>query len=178
MTPDEQQLHQRFLRTFTVHESAIRAYVRRLVPLRADADDVMQEVAVVLWDKFAELADITGFRPWAFTVARYKVLSWLRDKGRDRLVLAEDVVEMLAEETVGEDSQLEKQRQALESCTDKLPSDQRSLLMRAYQAGASIQEIARSSGRTVAGFYQWLHRVRKILLDCVQQEIQKGGEAP
>lgn len=32
MTPDENQRHNLFLRTYTAHEPAIRAFVRRLVP--------------------------------------------------------------------------------------------------------------------------------------------------
>jgi hypothetical protein len=48
MSPREIDRHREFLRCFTAQEAAIRAYVRRLVPLRADADDVMQEVAVVV----------------------------------------------------------------------------------------------------------------------------------
>ncbi|MEY5012122.1 MAG: hypothetical protein RLZZ253_3261, partial [Verrucomicrobiota bacterium] len=66
--------------------------MRRLVPQWTDADDVMQDVSVVLWEKFPALPESQDFRVWAFGVARYEVLAWLRDKGRDRLVLTEDVV--------------------------------------------------------------------------------------
>jgi RNA polymerase sigma-70 factor (ECF subfamily) len=48
MTAAENERHEKFLRSFTAYEQAIRAYVRRLVPTRADADDVMQEVSVVI----------------------------------------------------------------------------------------------------------------------------------
>jgi len=173
MSPTEIEQHQRFLRALTAHEPAVRAYVRRLVPARADADDVMQEVAIVLWEKFGEFKEGAEFRPWAFGIARYKVLSWLRDKGRDRLVLSEEVVEMIAEETAQDDSRLEKQRRALEACTQKLEPDQRQLLMQAYQPESQIQTLAATSGRSVAGFYQWLHRVRRLLLDCIQREMGK-----
>src|SRR6188768_3964638 len=97
--PPDREHYSRFLRIYTAHEPAIRAFVRRLVPSRADADDVMQEAAVVLWEKFGEF-DVDGdFRAWAFSVARYKVLSWLRDKRRDRLVLSDEVVTLVADET-------------------------------------------------------------------------------
>lgn len=175
MTPDEIQNHQRFLRAFTANEPAIRAYVRRLVPARADADDIMQEAAIVLWEKFGELGDGADFRSWAFGVARFKVLSWLRDKGRDRLVLDADVVERLADETATDESKLERQRRALELCAEKLAPGQRDLLMQAYQPDARIQQVAAESGRSVTGFYQWLHRVRRALLDCVRRELSKGA---
>jgi RNA polymerase sigma-70 factor (ECF subfamily) len=175
MTADETDRHHRFLRLFTAHEPGVRAYVRRLVPARADADDVMQEVAVVLWDKFATFAPQGDFRAWAFGIARLEVLAWLRDKGRDRLVLDEDVVLRLAEESAAEEPRLARQREALESCVAKLDAPQRELLMEAYQPQASMQAVASRSGRTVGGFYQWLHRIRQMLLDCVRRELSREG---
>ena len=76
--------HELFLRLFTAHEPALRTFVRSLVPLVADANDVMQEVAVVLWQKFGEYESSEDFRRWAFGVARFKVLAWQRDRMRDR----------------------------------------------------------------------------------------------
>jgi RNA polymerase sigma-70 factor (ECF subfamily) len=170
----DEQLHDRFLRLFTTSEPALRAFVRRLVPSRDDARDVMQEVALVLWRKFGECPAGDGFRRWAFGVARYEVLAWFRDKARDRHVLADDVLELLADESIEADERLESQRETLRACLDKLPSDRRRLVLAAYGPGARIQEVAALSGRTVAAFYQWLHRVRLALLECVRRATAKG----
>lgn len=171
MSPAETERHRRFLRSFTAHEPAIRAHVRRLVPARADADDVMQEISVVLWEKFDSFRDGADFRAWAFGVARFEVLAWLRDRGRDRLVLDEEVITKIAAETTAEEPRLQRQREALEHCMKKVPADQRDLLMQAYQPDSSIQNVAQDSGRSVAGFYQWLHRMRRLLLDCIRRAM-------
>lgn len=171
MSPAETERHHRFLRSFTAHEPAIRAHVRRLVPARADADDVMQEISVVLWQKFDSFREGADFRAWAFGVARFEVLAWLRDRGRDRLVLDEEVITKIAEETTVEEPRLQRQREALEHCMKKVPEDQRGLLMQAYQPESRIQDVAQGSGRTVPGFYQWLHRMRKLLLDCIRRAL-------
>lgn len=163
--------HRRFLRAFTTNEPAVRAFVRRLVPTRADADDILQEVSIVLWEKFDEFRPDADFRAWACGIARYKVLAWLRDKGRDRLVLDSDVVELIAKESLQAESELEQQRVALESCFEKIPPDQRELLAHAYRRDVKIQDVAASSGRSVGGFYQWLHRMRKLLLECIGREL-------
>lgn len=173
MSPDEHDSHRQFLRSFTAHEPAIRTYVRRLLPSRADADDVMQEVSVVLWEKFDRVRDGGDFRSWAFGVARYEVLTWLRDRGRDRIVLDESVVGLLADEGAEDEPHLERQREALEACMHKLTPGQRNVIMLAYQPGARIWTLARRSGRTVAGFYQWLYRVRRTLLDCIRQNLAR-----
>lgn len=178
MSPAETERHHRFLRSFTAHEPAIRAHVRRLVPARADADDVMQEISVVLWEKFDSFRDGADFKAWAFGVARFEVLSWLRDRGRDRLVLDEEVITKIAEETTADEPRLERQREALEHCMKKVPGEQRELLMQAYQPDSRIQEVAQGSGRSVAGFYQWLHRMRKMLLECIQRALTQEEVVP
>ena len=47
-------------------------------------------------------------------------------------------------------------------------------MLAAYAPAARILEVAARSGRTVAAFYQWLHRVRLALLDCVRRATAKG----
>lgn len=173
MLMSNQDRHQKFLQAFTLHEPAVRAFVRRLVPSRTDADDILQEVAVVLWEKFDEFFDDGNFKAWACGIARFKVLSWLRDKGRERLVLASDVIELIAEDSLRNESCLGEQRIALESCFEKVPPAERQLLAQAYQADVKIQDVAAASGRSVGGFYQWLYRMRQMLLTCVQRELAR-----
>lgn len=177
MSPAETERHHRFLRLFTTHEEAVRAFVRRLVPTRADADDVMQEVSVVLWEKFESFRDGADFRASAFGVARFEALAWLRDRGRDRLVLDEEVVLKIAEESAQDEPKLEQQRAALDRCMAKVPVEQRELLMHAYQPEVRIQEVARGSGRSVPGFYQWLHRMRRMLLDCIRRTLSQKASS-
>ncbi|WP_437185330.1 sigma-70 family RNA polymerase sigma factor [Planctomicrobium sp. SH668] len=173
MSPQIDDQHKTFLRLFTANEAAIRAYVRRLVPLRSDADDIMQDVAVVLWEKFDEFRLDCEFRVWAFQIAKFKVLSWIRDQRRGRVVLANDVVELIAKDGQQFDQQLQQKRDALGICFEKIPSHDREILSRAYQPDAVIQQVAIESGRTVSGFYQWLYRMRLLLQECVQRELKR-----
>ena len=173
MSSTDQDRHRPFLRQFTSNEAAIRAFVRRLVPSRADADDIMQEISIVLWEKFDTFREEGNFRSWAFGVARFEVLAWLRDKGRDRLVLSEKVVDLLVAEADEEESHLEKQRQALEHCIAQVAPAQRDLLMKAYEPGSRIATLALENGRSEPGMYQWLYRVRKLLFDCIRRTLVK-----
>lgn len=171
MTDANQDHHQEFLRAFTRHEPALRAFVRRLVPTRVDADDILQEVAIILWEKFDQFDSAGSFYAWACGIARYKVLSWLRDKGRERMLLSPEVIELLADHTLDTESHLKEQRLALEHCFEKITPVEQDLLARAYSPDSQVQEVASSSGRSVSGFYQWLYRMRQLLLDCIQRRM-------
>ena len=177
MDHESMQAHEQFLGLFTANEAAIRAYVRRLVPTRHDAADVMQGIALVLWRKFRELDEPDDFRKWSFGVARYETLAWLRDKARDRLVLADDVLDTVAHESGQAEDRLSAQREALEGCLEKLPKEQRAVILAAYAPDVGIQDVAKQSGRTVTAFYQWLHRMRLRLLECTRRTLQAEGLA-
>jgi RNA polymerase sigma-70 factor (ECF subfamily) len=172
---NDSKRQERFVRLFAANEPAIRAFVRRLIPTREDTNDVMQEVAVAIWRKFKPQYGNEDFRRWAFGVARFEVLAWRRDKARDRHILDEDVLNLLADDALVCENSLDSKRDAMTNCLDKLAAPQRELLLAAYEEHQSIQAVAKRSGRSVQGFYQWLYRVRTALLDCVRRAI---GETP
>lgn len=178
MSPEEEQIHRRFLGQFTAHESAIRAYVRRLVPRREDANDVMQEIALVLWKKFDQLKADEDFRRWAFGVARYEVLAWRRDIARDRerLILSNETIEQMAKEGEQQADQFDLEREAiLQHCLGKLKGEQRSAVEAMYQPESSAAQLAETFGRTVTGFYQWIYRIRQTLSRCAQRQANAPG---
>jgi len=127
----------------------------------------------VLWEKFDTFRQGEDFRAWAFGVARFEVLAWLRDRARDRLVLDETVVVKLADETAADEPNYQRQREALEKCLQRVGSADRALLIEAYRPAARIRDVAAASGRTEAGFYQWLHRMRRSLMECVRARLAK-----
>ncbi len=178
--------HDDFLRLFTASEPALRAYIRRLVPTQNDASEICQNTSIVLWQKFdiflrkhpiydAETEEKEElelhFKRWAMVVARYEVLSWRRDKYRDRHVFSEELLDKLAHQSADQFPQLDRQMVALESCLQKIPEERRKLVLEAYSARNKPQEIAIRRGSTLNGFYQWLHRVRVSLLKCVKRTM-------
>lgn len=177
MTAPDDPRHDLFLRLFTANEPALRAFVRSLVPTLADANDVMQEVALVLWRKFGEYNTGEDFRRWAFGVARFKVLAWHRDRSRDRHVFGEEITEFLANEATERADRFEAQREALRLCLEKLPVEQRRLMDSVYASGASVANLAARSGQTVMALYKKLHRIRMALVECTRRFLLKEGWA-
>jgi len=167
----------RFLKLYTAHELAIRAFVRTLVPARDDAHEVMQEVAVVLWRKFSDYPSGEDFRRWAFSVARFEALAWLRDRARERLVFNDEVLQLVADEADRRADRHHKQREALEDCLEKLLPQHRELLQQAYAPGARIDQLAQSRGQTSMSLYKMLHRLRITLLECTERLMLKEGLA-
>ena len=170
MDEHEQQRHRQFLRLFAANEAAVHGFVRSMVPRREDAGEIMQEVAVILWEKFAEFDATRDFRKWACGVARFEVLAFLRDRARDRHVFDESLLVVLADEAI-EDASGEARRAALESCLEKLQPRQRDLVLAAYEPGVKIDDLAQQRGQTAMSLYKVLHRIRMALQECIERTL-------
>lgn len=169
--------HEAFLRLFTHHEAALRAYVRACLPTATDVDEVMQEVSLIAWRKFPELDDSTQFPRWACLIARYEILRYRRSKARDRLVLDEDIVATIADEGAEETSTRQQQLSALHFCIEKLPEERSQLALAAYAPETSMRELAAKLGRSEGSLYQLLARIRLELLRCVERTLSKEASS-
>ena len=63
-----------FIRLFLQNERRIYAFIVSLLPDLTDAEDVLQETSVVLWEKFDQFQPGTNFVSWACKIAHFKVL--------------------------------------------------------------------------------------------------------
>lgn len=169
--------HESFVRALTRHERVIRAYIRGGGISRAeDVDEITQEVSLIAWQKFDQLEKLEDFPRWACVIARYRILEFRRTKYRDRLVLDEKVFDLLAEEALEETGQQDARLRHLERCLAELPDGSRNLVKAAYEPGASIDQLARSTGKRANALYQQLWRLRQILRDCVETALGTDRE--
>jgi RNA polymerase sigma-70 factor (ECF subfamily) len=160
--------HDQFLRLYAEHEAALHGFVRAMLPGRAEATEVLQNVIVVLWQKFDTARD---FKKWAYGVARLEVLKYLQARKRDRHIFDEVLVNRLGQLAEEHEGRLLSERDALEGCLEKLPSPKRDLVLAAYTKGVRIDELARQRGQTPMSLYKFLHRIRRLLLDCVERSL-------
>lgn len=166
--PSDHERHAAFLRLYAGSEVALHTFVRSLVPTRQMASEVMQDVILVLWEKFEVAADFQG---WAFGVARNVVMRHLRSQSRDRHIFDDALVNQLADDAVALIPEHDRHREALEHCLTKLPAAQSELVLNAYTKGVRMDELATRRGQTPMALYKLLHRIRQALLDCVQRTL-------
>ena len=165
--------HEVFLRLWTHHEPELRALVRSCCPRAQEVDEVMQDVSIAAWRKFSSLDDHEAFGAWACMIARYELLMTRRRFARDRLVLSEDIVKLLADEAADELPMRNRQLEALEGCIQRLPKERRELALAAYGRDQSIREMAAQLGRSEGSLYQLLARIRRELQRCIERTINQ-----
>ena len=174
-TSDRQK---RFLSLFLASQREVYRYVAAMVPCVADAQDIVQQTAEALWEKFSEYDPARPFTAWACRFARYEVLRWLERHGRWQRLLANGLAEELAARREATATEREERLRYLEACLAKLPGDQRELVTGYYYRREAIEPLAARAGRSVEAVYKALQRTRQALLECIRRaSAQEGGAA-
>jgi RNA polymerase sigma-70 factor (ECF subfamily) len=168
-----------FLRLFLQNERRLYAYILTLLPNRADADDVLQEASLVMWDKFEDDNPPRDFVAWGCRIAYYKVLDFRKKRQRSRVLFSQAILERLAETAIEQAValQLDERREALGDCMAKLSPRDRDLMTRRFAEGATTQSTAAEVGRSADVVYKALARIRQALFDCVTRTLTAEGRA-
>src|SRR5689334_8849101 len=118
--PGMDESRRQFIRLMTRHERLVYGYILSLVPNWADADEILQETNIRLWEEFEKFEAGTNFAAWAVRVAHFQVLTWRKQTDRRRLVFGQDVIETLAAEPAWAEDRFESRQQALVACVGEL----------------------------------------------------------
>lgn len=157
----------RFLRLYTKHQHRILAYIFTLVPNRSDAEDLLQDTSVLLWEKFDQFAPGTDFVAWAFRIAFLTVANHRKRVAHSKLFFSDDVLAAVAGRALEMVPELDIRRQALQQCLKRLDERDRRMIMARYEPGGDAQRAAQACGRSIQATYKALYRIRKALFDCI-----------
>lgn len=119
--------------------------ILRILHNRAEAEDVLQEVFLQVWQKAADFNEERG-RPftWLVTLSRSRAIDRLRSLGaRDRLATAsaQEATEEIADAV--DDAILSEQSEIVRDALKELPEEQKQVLLLAYFDGFTQSEIAK-----------------------------------
>ncbi len=165
-------LREQFMELLTAHQSHLFGYLFALVRDPQDAEDLFQETAIVLWQKFAEF-DGGNFAGWACRTAQFLAFNFLRAKRRGRTIFGEALLANLTDAASQLGSEALAQRQALEACLGRLPRADYELVEQCYAGSRSLGEVADSLGRSAQSVCNSLRRIRQRLFECIGRKLAR-----
>lgn len=164
-----------FLRDLSSAYRDAYASALSIVGNRPDADDVMQEVCIVLWQKYDEFEQGTDFRKWACSIAFNVARSYSRKLRKQSSGLSDLAMARIEQIRTASVELLELRREVLRECLRKLNDVDRQLLVEYYDRPVSQVAYARAQGTPVATIYTRLKRIRRKLNDCISRTMGRGS---
>ena len=157
------------------HRKSLFAYIYAILRDPHRAEDVFQDVSVVLiqnWERFGEVRDF-----WALAreTARRQCLADFRKKGRLPVALSPEALDAVDRGFDEVKDCADDRREALTSCLEKLPEKWRTIVHSRYWTGKSVTDIASSLKSTQNSISVTLNRIRSKLADCVTSRLGVEG---
>lgn len=167
-----------FARIFAQHDRWLFAYLVSLLGSPSDAEEVFQEVCVVLWRDYEKFDPSTKFVKWASVVAHHQVHRYRRMKQKQARPLSDAVVDLLAAEAVERADLMDSRRSALHGCLAKLPASDLRLVQGCYSENRrTMKAVAEMIGRPVNTVYKAMNRIRRTLHECIDRTLSAEGLA-
>ncbi len=164
-------------RFFLANQRMLTAYILAIVHDHHVAEDVRQEVWLVVarrWDEYGMLPDPL---PIMCGIARRQALAALRRLRPQRQVPDDAALDVVAAALSEVDDDKVARQGALDRCLEALPADWRTLLDLRYRDGLAVNDLATRLRRRADTVSMHLHRLRAKLLDCIEGRLRQEDGA-
>jgi RNA polymerase sigma-70 factor (ECF subfamily) len=161
------------MRLLLANEREITRYVCALVPSTNDAEEIVQQTAILLWQKFDQYDQSRPFAPWACRFALNVSKQWMARRKRWSKLLEAGLAEELAMRREELKPQFDARRSQLKQCMHELPEQQRVIVEAYYFEKLDIEAVAEQAGRSVEAVYKALQRIRRQLRHCITLSLSE-----
>lgn len=155
------------------HQARLRAYLFSRTGDIDAADDLAQEVFLVVFRLIDQYDRARPAWPWLLGIARNELREHWRGVARDKVT---DAIEALvADRLVAAEgaAPADLPVDALAACLSKLPVHSRELVRMIYDERINCAEAARRLQQKAGAVRVTLHRIRRALQACVRQQLSE-----
>ncbi len=165
-----------FARLFAKHDRWLYSYLVTLLGNTAQAEEVFQEVCVILWREYETFQLGTDFVKWVAVIAHNQVRKFRRQRKQVGFQLDEVTFDLLATEAVDRVDLFDYRRDALRRCLTKLSPADRTLVQECYQDHkVNFKATAHKLGRPENTVYKAMNRIRRVLFECINRTLDAEG---
>ena len=165
--PNEEE----FFSLFLLSQKKIYAFILSLVPNCSDAEDLLQETALIMWRKYKDFAPGTSFSSWGVKIAYFKILNFRTKNRKSRVLFNEDLFKQFAEASSKSIKTYDAKTAALQDCVQKLSERDRQLIKLRYQDAVTVKGIAEMADISTQRAYRALARITCLLAKCISRSL-------
>jgi RNA polymerase sigma-70 factor, ECF subfamily len=164
-----------FVRQLINHRKRIYAFILTLVGNSSDADDIMQDTAALMWQKYHQSEEIGDFSALGMRIAHLKVLEFRKRQYKNKIKFNNELFENILGGAVTAEEKLDERFEALKKCLSKLDETSRKLVQAQHQKGQTIKDIAASIKMSQHVAYKRIGKLHDQLLQCVNRTLKQEG---
>ncbi len=164
--------HARFLRMYASVQTKLYAFILSVVHNKCVADELFQETSVILWEQFEHYREDSSFAAWAFGIARNKVLQFLRENKRSKMIFSDEFYLQLSNVSEKASDDIHLRISALKFCLGKLKVSDRKLVAFRFHKNVTIKMLSQLTGRSTDSLYKTMSRIMFMLKGCIERTLK------
>ena len=154
------------------YQKRIYWHARQMLDNHLDADEVTQEVLIVIYKKLKTFNFKSSLYTWIYKIVTTRSLNQIRRKKVRRLLSIDDAqeVELSHKQDIVEDISNQQKLERVKKALDKIPPKQRQVFVLRNFDELSYEEISEITGKSVGGLKaNYFHALKKVL-ELVNEE--------
>jgi len=161
---------------FRQNQRWLTAYVLAQIGDPTAADDLVQDVFSIAFEKRGTFEPGTNFGAWLRSIARNLVLRHYEKRARRPVVASDEAVARLdqlaaaAEDRAVDPAWTQSRTELLRECLKELTERARRLVRERYGMGRSPAAVSASTGQSVSAVNVALFRARAALAKCLRRK--------
>jgi RNA polymerase sigma-70 factor (ECF subfamily) len=139
---------------------------RKMTGNHLDADEVVQEVLLVIYKKLKDFQFKSSLYTWIFRIVATRSLNFLRKRSLRKVFSFDDpsTNEVSSNEDVIRNLENNEKIQEIDKVLQKLPAKQREIFIMRHYEELSYEEISELTGKSIGGLKaNYFHGMNKIL---------------
>jgi RNA polymerase sigma-70 factor, ECF subfamily len=148
------------------YQKRIYWHAHQMLNDHLDADEVTQEVLIVIYNKMKLFNFKSSLYTWIYKIVTTRCLNQIKRKKLKRLFSFEDTdeKELSTKSDIVEDISNREKLEKVNKALEKIPPKQRQVFILRNYDGLSYEEIAEITGKSVGGLKaNYFHALKKVL---------------
>jgi len=140
-------------------------HARRMLGNHLDADEVTQEVLIVMYNKLATFKFDSSLFTWIYSITNRRCLNYIKKRNVKRIfsIDSDDVIERKSDENIAKNYEDKEKLEKLDQLLNNIPVKQREVFILRNFEELSYEEISKITGKSVGGLKaNYFHAIKKI----------------
>ena len=155
-----------FNRIVMKYQQRIYWHARRMTGNHLDADEIVQEVLLVLYNKLKNFQFKSSLYTWIYKITSTRSINFIKKKNLRQFFSFDDneTISLRSKEDIVRDVESKEKLEKLEKILQKLPAKQKEVFILRSFDELSYEEISEITGKSVGGLKaNYFHAVKKIM---------------
>ncbi len=157
------------------YERMVFTIVSKIVYRRVEAEDIVQEIFIKVFQSLDKFREESGFATWLYRIAYNATISELRKRKHEYTSIEDNFANIPNSEIADiiDEISTEDKLQYLETVLKMMPPDDALLITMFYLNDHTIKDISSITGNSEANVKVKLHRIRKFMNFEINKLIQQ-----